>query len=52
VQSQIGSSLWKADPDYKVQFLLLVKVPLYRFHRGCPKLDLSKIIHIFSLTFI
>jgi hypothetical protein len=34
VQSQVGNSLWQADPDFKVQFLLLVRVLLYGFHRG------------------
>jgi hypothetical protein len=34
VQIQVGSSLWKVDPDFKVQFLLLVRVLLYGFHRG------------------
>jgi hypothetical protein len=33
VQSQLGNSLWQTDPYFKVQFLLLVKVLLYGFHR-------------------
>jgi hypothetical protein len=40
VQSQVGNSLWQADPDFKVQFLLLVRVLLYGFHRGYLSLTL------------
>jgi hypothetical protein len=32
LQSQIGSSLWQVDSDYKFQFLLLVKVLFYGVH--------------------
>jgi hypothetical protein len=34
LQSQIHSSLWQADPDYKFQFCLIVEVFLYGVHRG------------------
>jgi hypothetical protein len=40
VQSQVGSSLWQADPDFKVQFLLHVRILLYGFHRGYLSLTL------------
>jgi hypothetical protein len=40
VQSQVGNNLWQADPDFKVQFLLPVRVLLYGFHRGYLSLTL------------
>jgi hypothetical protein len=40
VQSQVGSCLCQADPDFKVQFLLLVRFLLYGFHRGYLNLTL------------
>jgi hypothetical protein len=40
VQSQVGNSLWQDDPDFKVQFLLLVTVLLYGFHQGYLSLTL------------
>jgi hypothetical protein len=36
----VGNNLWQADPDFKVQFLLLVRVVLYGFHRGYLSLTL------------
>jgi hypothetical protein len=33
VQSQVGNNLWQADPYFKVQFLLHVRVLLYGFDR-------------------
>jgi hypothetical protein len=40
VQSRVGNNLWQADPDFKVQFLLPVRVLLYGFHRGYLSLTL------------
>jgi hypothetical protein len=34
LQIQIGSSLWKANPDYKFQFYLIVRLFLYGVHWG------------------
>jgi hypothetical protein len=45
VQSQVGSSLWQVDPDFKVQFLLLVRVLLYGFHWGYLSLTLVHAPH-------
>jgi hypothetical protein len=36
----VGNSLQQADPDFNVQFLLLVKVFLYGFHWGYLSLTL------------
>jgi hypothetical protein len=49
VQSQVGKSLWQADPDFKVQFLLLVRVLLYGFHRGYLSLTL---VHALTGIFV
>jgi hypothetical protein len=40
VQSRVGINLWQADPNFKVQFLLPVRVHLYGFHRGYLSLTL------------
>jgi hypothetical protein len=40
VQSQVGNSLWQVDRDFKVQFLLFVRVLLYGFHQGYLSLTL------------
>jgi hypothetical protein len=49
VQSQVGSSLWQADPDFKVQFLLLVRVLFYGFHLGYLSLTL---VHASTGSFV
>jgi hypothetical protein len=49
VHSQLGNSLWQADPDFKVQFLLLVRVLLYGFHRGYLSLTL---VHVLGMCYI
>jgi hypothetical protein len=49
VQSQVGSSLWQVDPDFKVQFLLLVSVLLYGSHRGYLSLTL---VHALTGIFV
>jgi hypothetical protein len=45
VQIQVGSNIWQADPDFKAQFLLLVRVLLYGFHRGYLSLTLVHAPH-------
>jgi hypothetical protein len=45
VQSQVGNSPWQADPSFKVQFLLIVRVLLYGFHRGFLSLTLVHVPH-------
>jgi hypothetical protein len=49
VQSQVGSSLWQADLDFKVHFLLLVRVLLYGFHQGYLSLTL---VHALTGIFV
>jgi hypothetical protein len=45
VQSQVGSSMWQVDPDFKFQFLLLFRDLLYGFHRGYLSLTLVHAPH-------
>jgi hypothetical protein len=40
VQSRVGNNLWQVDLDFKVQFLLPVKVLLYGLHWGYLSLTL------------
>jgi hypothetical protein len=40
VQSQVDNNLWQVDLDFKVQFLLPVRVLLYGFHQGYLSLNL------------
>jgi hypothetical protein len=49
VHSQVGNSLWQDDPDFKLQFLLLVRVLLYAFHRGYLSLTL---VHALTRIFV
>jgi hypothetical protein len=49
VHSQVGSSLWQDDLDFKLQFLLLAKVLLYGFHRGYLSLTL---VHALTWIFL
>jgi hypothetical protein len=49
VQSQGGNNLWQVDPDFKVHFLLLVRVLLYGFHREYLSLTL---VHALTGSFL